>query len=69
VHVVFVLEFLMFDGDGKRVIERMTYRAKTVNAAQNHAGTVLKTGFFQGRRADLGEVKDKMGNVLGVVPV
>jgi hypothetical protein len=68
-HVVYVLEFLVFEGEGnKRFIDRMTRRANTIDEVRNHARTVLKNVLFRGRRADFCEVKDAMGNILVVVP-
>jgi hypothetical protein len=67
--VVYLLEFLVFEGEGnKRVIDRMTRHANTIDEARNHARTVLKNVLFRGRRADFCEVKDPMGNILVVVP-
>jgi hypothetical protein len=68
-HVVYVLEFFVFEREGdKRVIDRMTRHANTIDEARNHARTVLKNVLFRGRRADFCEVKDPMGNILVVVP-
>jgi hypothetical protein len=67
-HVVFVLEFLVFEDDGRRVIERMTRRAESVDQARRHATSIMKNIVIHDRKADLCEVKDQMGNILAVVP-
>jgi hypothetical protein len=40
--IVYLLEFLVFEDGGKRVIESITHRAESVEAAQNYARSVLK---------------------------
>jgi hypothetical protein len=67
-HLVFVLEFLVFSGDGRRVIEKVTHRAKSVDQARRYAASIMKNIVIDDRRADLCEVKDQMGNILAVVP-
>jgi hypothetical protein len=66
-HLVFVLEFLVFSGDGRRVIEKVTHRAKSVDQARRYAASIMKNIVIDDRRADLCEVKDQMGNILAVV--
>jgi hypothetical protein len=65
--VVYLLEFLVFEDGGKRVIESMTHRAESVGAAQNYARSVLKNVTIHDKRPDLCEVKDQKGRLLGVV--
>jgi hypothetical protein len=65
--VVYLLEFLVFEDGGKRVIESVTHRAKSVGDAQNYARSILKNVTIHGRRPDLCEVKDQTGRLLGVV--
>jgi hypothetical protein len=65
--MVFVLEFLIFNGDGRRVIEKMTHRAKSVDQVRHHAASIMKNIVIHDRKADACEVKDQMGNILAVV--
>ena len=65
--MVYLLEFLVIEGGGKRVIYQTTYRAKSVERASHHAKSVMKNVKFQDETAQLCEVKDQMGNILNVV--
>jgi hypothetical protein len=67
-HVVYVLEFVVYDNTGKRVLDRVTHRARSVEHAINYAKSVMKNVIIQGQKAALCEVKDQMGNIAAVVP-
>jgi hypothetical protein len=67
-HVVYVLEFLVFDSAGKRLLDSMTHRAKSVEHAKNYAKSVMRNVIIQGQKAALCEIKDQMGNIAAVVP-
>jgi hypothetical protein len=59
-----LIRFFVFEGDDKRVIQTMAYRAKNVDAARDYARSILKNVLLKGGRANRCEVKDQMGNIL-----
>ena len=65
--MVYVFEFFAEKGEERHAIDRVTYRAKSVNAARDQAKAMLKNVKVRDQRPNLCVIKDQMGNTLGEV--
>ena len=66
--MVYVLEFFAVDAEeGKRILDRVTHRAKSPEDAKKHAKSVMKNVKMGGQMASVCEVKDQTGKTFGVV--
>jgi hypothetical protein len=64
------LIFFIFGAAGQRHLpDKMVRRAKSVERAKFHARWVLRRVTIRHQKADLCEIKDPIGNILGVVPL
>jgi hypothetical protein len=66
--MVYVFEFFAGVGEDRRPLDWMTYRAKSVDQARDHARAFLRNVKVRDKKPDLCVVKDQMGNTLSVVP-
>ena len=63
--MVYVFEFFEALPDGKRIlIEVQKHRAKSADAADHRARTIIKNVVLHGKKANLCLIKDQMGGMV-----
>jgi hypothetical protein len=68
--VVYVFEFFDATADGNRIlIEVQKHRAKTADAADQRARTIIKNVALDGKAANLCMIKDQMGGLVREVTI
>jgi hypothetical protein len=66
--MVYVFEFFAGAGEDRRSLDWMTYRAKSVDQARDHAKAFMRNVKVRDEKPDLCVVKDQLGNTLSVIP-
>jgi hypothetical protein len=68
--VVYVFEFHEATPDGARtLIDVQKHRAKTADAADHRARTLIKNPVLEGKMANLCVIKDQMGGLVREVTI
>jgi hypothetical protein len=65
--VVYVFEFFIVEDGGRRRLDRIAHRAKSVGEAKDRARAILKNTIIRDEKADICLVKDQRGNTLSVI--